>query len=159
MLSRQLKFKDGYLLIIFLFGRIHRLNMEVDLLSLFGLHVTCCAQLYSLAETPQPPPPPPPPHWDSHTRALLVSKHRRHLFVTPWQDWTIPSCIFFYRYSVKVFFIFTFTKVLSHRPLYEICHGISYFVFMKTGSLFECADYARKSAAQLFKPSWDDLFS
>jgi hypothetical protein len=27
--------------------------MEVDLQSLFGLHVTCCAQLYSLAETPQ----------------------------------------------------------------------------------------------------------
>jgi hypothetical protein len=30
-----------------------RLNMELDLQSLFGLH---CAQLYSLAETPQPPP-------------------------------------------------------------------------------------------------------
>ncbi len=37
----------------------HRLNMEVDLQSLFGLHVTWCAQLYSLAETPQPPPYPP----------------------------------------------------------------------------------------------------
>ncbi len=35
----------------------HRLNMEVlvDLQSLFALHVTWCAQLYSLAETPQPP--------------------------------------------------------------------------------------------------------
>ncbi len=32
--------------------------MEVDLQSLFGLHVTWCAQLYSLAETPQLPPPP-----------------------------------------------------------------------------------------------------
>jgi hypothetical protein len=31
--------------------------MEVDLQSLFGLHVTWCAQLYSLAETPQLPPP------------------------------------------------------------------------------------------------------
>jgi hypothetical protein len=30
----------------------HSLNMQVDLLSLFGLHVTWCAQLYSLAETP-----------------------------------------------------------------------------------------------------------
>ncbi len=30
------------------------------------------------------PPPPPPPNWDSYTRALLVSKDRRHLFVTPW---------------------------------------------------------------------------
>jgi hypothetical protein len=31
----------------------HRLNMEVDFQSLFPLHVTWCAQLYSLAETPQ----------------------------------------------------------------------------------------------------------
>jgi hypothetical protein len=42
----------------------HRLNMEVDWAT--------CAQLYSLAETPQPP-----------KGALLVSKDRRHLFVTP----------------------------------------------------------------------------
>jgi hypothetical protein len=35
-----------------------RLNMEVHLQSLFGLHVTWCAPLYSLAETPQLPPPP-----------------------------------------------------------------------------------------------------
>ncbi len=33
----------------------HRLNVELDLQSLFGLHVHC-AQLYSLAETPQLPP-------------------------------------------------------------------------------------------------------
>ncbi len=39
-----------------------------------------CAQLYSLAETPQPLP---PPHWSSYTRALLVSQDRRNLFVTP----------------------------------------------------------------------------
>ncbi len=37
----------------------HRLNMELNLQSLFGLHVTWCAQLFSLAETPQPPSPPP----------------------------------------------------------------------------------------------------
>ncbi len=37
-----------------------------------------CAQLYSLAETPHPPPP--------HLRALLLSQHRRHLFVTPSQQ-------------------------------------------------------------------------
>ncbi len=36
----------------------HRLNMKVDLQSLFGLHVTWCAQLSSLAESPQLPPPP-----------------------------------------------------------------------------------------------------
>ncbi len=33
----------------------HRLNIELDLQSLFGLHVTWCAQLHSLAETPQSP--------------------------------------------------------------------------------------------------------
>jgi hypothetical protein len=35
----------------------HSLNMELDLLSLFG---SMCAQLYSLAETPQTPTIPPP---------------------------------------------------------------------------------------------------
>jgi hypothetical protein len=34
----------------------HRLNMELDLQSLFGLHVYT-VQLYLLAETLQPPPP------------------------------------------------------------------------------------------------------
>ncbi len=34
----------------------HWLNMELDLQSLFGLHVTWCTQLLSLAETPQQPP-------------------------------------------------------------------------------------------------------
>ncbi len=38
--------------------------MEVDLQSLFGLHVMWCAQLFSLAETPQLAPYPPPPHLD-----------------------------------------------------------------------------------------------
>ncbi len=60
----------------------HRLNMEVDLQSLCGLHVTWCAQLYSLAETPQLLPS--PRIWTRYTRmtrALLVSKDRRHLFV------------------------------------------------------------------------------
>ncbi len=54
--------------------------MEVDLQNLFGLHVTWCAQLYSLAETPQPP----PRIWTCFTRALLVSINRRHLSVTLW---------------------------------------------------------------------------
>ncbi len=37
-------------------GYWHRLNMELDLQSLFGLQ--CTVQLYSLAETPQLPHPP-----------------------------------------------------------------------------------------------------
>ncbi len=36
----------------------HRLNMELDLQSSFGVHVTSCAQLFSLTETRNPPPPP-----------------------------------------------------------------------------------------------------
>jgi hypothetical protein len=44
----------------FLYGLDHKLNMEVDIQRLFGPHVTWCAQLYSLAETPQTPPPSPP---------------------------------------------------------------------------------------------------
>jgi hypothetical protein len=55
--------------------------MEVDLHSLFGLHVTGCEHLYSLAETPQLPPS--PRIGTRITRALLVSKDRRYLFVTP----------------------------------------------------------------------------
>jgi hypothetical protein len=43
----------------------HRLNMKIDLLSLFGLNVHKCT------------------HLGSYTRALLVSQDRRHLFVTP----------------------------------------------------------------------------
>jgi hypothetical protein len=45
--------------------------MELNLRSLFGLHVHSC-------------PPPPLPHLGAYTRARLVSKDRRHLFVTPW---------------------------------------------------------------------------
>jgi hypothetical protein len=44
--------------------------------------------MYSLVDTTliprnRHPPPPIPLHWDSYTRGLLVSKDRRHLFVTP----------------------------------------------------------------------------
>jgi hypothetical protein len=60
---------------------LNRLNIELDLQSLFGL---LRIQLNSLAETPQPSPPPLPPYLGSYTRALLVSQDRRHLFVTLW---------------------------------------------------------------------------
>jgi hypothetical protein len=39
-----------------------------------------CAQLYSLAESPQTQPL--PPHLGSYTRPLLISQDRRHLFAT-----------------------------------------------------------------------------
>ncbi len=50
---------------VILYTGNHRLNMELDLQSLFGLHVTSSA------------------FWTRITRALLVSQDRRHLFVTP----------------------------------------------------------------------------
>ncbi len=46
----------------------HRLNMELNLLSLFGLHVHSCTHWLIHRDSP------PPPHLDSYTRALLVSK-------------------------------------------------------------------------------------
>ncbi len=72
---------------LFLFVK-HRSNIEVDLQSLFGLNVTWCAQLYSLAETTQLP-----RIWTRVTRALLVSKDRRHLFVTPCSKGTACSIL------------------------------------------------------------------
>ncbi len=56
--------------------------MEGDLQSLFGLHVTWCEQLYSLAETLQSSPHPPALGL-VYESATLVSKDRRHLFVIP----------------------------------------------------------------------------
>jgi hypothetical protein len=55
---------------------IHRFNMELDL-----IYLGSCVQLFLLAETPQLPPL--PLHLGSHTRALLDSQDRRHLWVKP----------------------------------------------------------------------------
>jgi len=57
----------------------HRLNMQLDPQSLFGLHVHSYTHWLRLRN----PPPPTPPHLGSYTRALLFSQDRRHLFVTP----------------------------------------------------------------------------
>ncbi len=55
----------------------HRLNMELDHQSLFGLHVHSCTHWLR-------PRTPPPRIWaHTRTRALLVSQERRHLFVNP----------------------------------------------------------------------------
>ncbi len=63
----------------------HRLNMESDLHSLFGLHVTWCAQLFT-ADTPHPPPPRPPPAYGLiyEARYWAGSQDRRHLLAPPW---------------------------------------------------------------------------
>ncbi len=52
------------------FRSSHRLNMELDLQSLFGLHVHSCTHWLS----PRRPP----------TTFGLIYQIRRHLFVTPW---------------------------------------------------------------------------
>jgi hypothetical protein len=57
---------------------MHKLNMELDLQSLFGLHVHSCSHWL------RPATPPPPPLLGLYTRALLVSQDRQHLFVAPW---------------------------------------------------------------------------
>ncbi len=69
----------------------HRLNVELDLQSLFGLLCTAVPIGW------YPATPPVPPHLGSYTRALFVHQDLRHLFVTPWyqyltlfSSWTIP---------------------------------------------------------------------
>jgi hypothetical protein len=64
----------------------HRVNMELDLLSLFGHHVQCTAVL--IGRDPATP----PPYLGSYAMELLVSQDRRHLFVTPWYRKTRIIC-------------------------------------------------------------------
>jgi hypothetical protein len=56
----------------------HRLNMELELQSLYGLHVHSCTHWLKPLDSP-----PPNSHLGLFTRALMVSQDRRHLFVTP----------------------------------------------------------------------------
>ncbi len=55
----------------------HWLNMELDLHSLFGIHVHSCTHWM------RPRNYPPPPHLGSYTRALLVSQDRLHPLCDP----------------------------------------------------------------------------
>ncbi len=68
--------------------------MELDLQSVFGLHVHSCTQWLR-------PPNPHPRSW-AHIRGrycLLVSQDRRHLFVTPWL--TLFICELSVHYKIK----------------------------------------------------------
>ncbi len=88
--------------------------MELDLQSLFGLYVTWCALLYSMAGTPEPPAL--PPHLGSYMRALLVSQDRRHLFVTPWVQ-SMVSVLFSTLFSISD----TWRKILElHKYLSDV---------------------------------------
>jgi hypothetical protein len=60
------------------FSHHHQLALQ----SLFGLQVTCCAQLFSLAETPQPPPSI-PAFGLTYERRYWISQNRRLIFINP----------------------------------------------------------------------------
>ncbi len=59
---------------------------------------------------------PHPPHWDTCTRALLVSKERRHLFVT---SWLFPFFVFPIRFKPTPIF-----RIVQHRNEDDIQHRI-----------------------------------
>jgi hypothetical protein len=61
---------------------MHRLHMELDLRSLFGLHVLCTAVLIGWG----PRNPPSPRIWALIRGRYWSAKNRRHLFVTPWKQ-------------------------------------------------------------------------
>jgi hypothetical protein len=81
-------------------GLSHRLNMELNLQSLFWLHVHSC--IHWLGPRNHPP----PPHLGSYTRALFVSQDRRDLFVTPWlelkSDDYPPICEEMFRFLIDL---------------------------------------------------------
>ncbi len=85
----------------------YRLNMEAYLASM-SRDVHSCTHW----RRPRNPPPPIPSHWDSNTRALLVSKDRRHLFV---------SCNPLLHTFNDVGKIFFFVKT---RPFYNLRYGV-----------------------------------
>ncbi len=89
---------------------IHMLNKKLD-----PFIWAPCAQLYSLAELRHVrnfPPLPQPPAFRL-TRALLVSKHRRHLFVTPWPHPILSPAL----YCRRPIQCLASSKILTPHPL------------------------------------------
>jgi hypothetical protein len=79
----------------------HRLNMALDLQSLFGLHVQSCTHWLS-----------PPPHLVSDTRALLVNGH-------PWYTTYLCDSL------VRLFY-----QIGSSAVLAKSCNGLHSWVVM-----------------------------
>jgi hypothetical protein len=70
----------------------HRLNMELDLQSLFGLHVHSCTHCLRPRCNSYPLTRGNPPHLGSCTRSLLASQDRRHLFVSTCRVLSVYTC-------------------------------------------------------------------
>jgi hypothetical protein len=71
--------------------------MELDLQSLFGLHVHSCTH-WLRPRNPHPL----PLHLGSYTMALLVSQDKRHLFVPPAYKVSLKYSL----YETEFYFIF-----------------------------------------------------
>jgi hypothetical protein len=103
----------------------NKLNMELDLQSLFGLHAYSCTHRLRPRNSPLPP------HLGSYSRAPMVSQDRRHLFVTPCckssQGLRYRTVLFWNKYFslVAVVYmqrklVFTLTHTQSHTHLDNI---------------------------------------
>ncbi len=89
-----------------------------------------CAQLYSLAQTPQLHHH--PPHLGSYARALLVSQDRRRFFVIPW-----GRCFFarphpFYSRLLKWYLKTTWT-VFPPLQIFALCHPYNFLLHSAIG--------------------------
>jgi hypothetical protein len=100
----------------------HRLNMEFDLQSLFGLHLYSCTHwlrpLFS--------------HLGSYTSALLVSQDRRHLFVTPCS--TVSKAeLFPQRCNGNPIYVFLFYELRGLSPNFHIHVHVSNLYISRIG--------------------------
>ncbi len=86
----------------------HTLNMELDLQSLFGLHVQLCTA--GLIGWDPRNSPPLSPHLGSNKRTLLDSQDGRHLFSTPCVTWRA----FYHREHTKKETSLTPKKIRHH---------------------------------------------
>ncbi len=110
---------------------MHRLNMKVDLQKFIWVpcHVMCTAVL--IGWDPQLPHPP-ALGLVQYTRALLVSKDRRHLFVTPWLN---DMKLHFLLACDSAYFSQTkFWRILPLRNVYELTNfQVLFFSFAIVG--------------------------
>ncbi len=85
--SKNILFFKSRIAIHFTLDFHHRLNMEISKVFLGSISL----DVHSCTHWMRPRNPPPPCIWTRITRALLVRKDRRYLFVTPWPPWWTSS--------------------------------------------------------------------